>query len=391
MRRHHLIILWAFTASRSITAQESDSLFGNPGDGMSPNSGPDWDLNASLFDSIDAPYAETITTSTTDDGGLLHLDNDSFSTLLADHTDMCSDQFQTSSPPGRIRARGAVCSDGDSSKPPKIETNNVPSALKLMTQEAIDDYWCPTSIFQGILNTPVCSEYEEVESFTSTLMDAAPLSPLNNMGLKKIFTCSLRTSLLISSIFLCISSKMPRLFPRRQQTQRFRFMLMPGLASFLILVTPLSWKGCLDTRIYCCLTWLPRERDVSFCFFPTNSSFAMRPSQRGPPHIYISLPDANAPWIFFPVRSRIRNRVLVCESLDYPVSGVSGLRGLLFNFGACLRVRCRKEGYWSFLSWPKSRMATKGDVGRNQISNLMVVIIRLFIPAMGLGCPTLFI
>lgn len=210
MCRHHFILLWAFIASRYTIAQGSDLLFEDPLEDLGLNSGAaDWGVEGSLFDE---PYSATAMTPPPTDDNLFNLDSEPFSTLLADNTDICMNEPQISSPQrSRIRARTAVCAPEDSSSSKK--TYKTPQELGLLTQESINDYWCPTRIYQGILNIPVCSEYDELQIIPSDLMDPETLIPLTTTGLKEILTCSFSTSL--CSLFFyyfsfrLISSELP--------------------------------------------------------------------------------------------------------------------------------------------------------------------------------------
>lgn len=197
MRLHRFAPVLAFTASR-YAAAEVEFPFDEPLDELNMHGGG-WDTDASLFAPPDNdPYPMT-------EDPLLNWDSDSYPAVLAEIPDFCIDENQ---PPSRIRARAGVCVDGSNPSGSGTGVYDPPVPGTLAEQEETKKKWCPEAAFQGILNVPVCSQYEEIQILSNDLTDFDTGVPLTTTGLKMVVTATLSRSCILS---LFLSSSLPAL------------------------------------------------------------------------------------------------------------------------------------------------------------------------------------
>lgn len=236
MRRYFALVL-ALTASR-YAAAETEFSFDEPLNELNTD-GKEWDPDASLF----APSDDLYPTTTEDN--LFPMSSDPSTAAFADNPSICTNGNQ---PPSRIRARSGTCADEINSgrSGTAVYDPRIPGTVA--EQDEIKQQWCPETAYQGILDIPVCSQYDDIEILSSDLTDFDTGQPLSATGLKIIVTASLSMSCSPFSILIS--------FWKHPEGQSW-------LIIELSLVTSPSSTSCSKTRAYCCQAWLPRVLEVS--------------------------------------------------------------------------------------------------------------------------------
>ena len=193
MRYCQFILVWVFTASRCAAAEMEFSL-DEPLYDLDTEVGA-WDADTSMF----AAHSDDLYSTTAEDN-IFPVASDPLTAVSPDNLSICIDENQPSS---RIRARSGVCVDEtDSSHSGTVEYDpRLPGTLA--EQDRVKKQWCPGTAFQGILDIPVCSQYEDIQILPSDLTDLDTGWPLTSTGLKTIVTAKLSMS---SSPFLAVLS-----------------------------------------------------------------------------------------------------------------------------------------------------------------------------------------
>ena len=150
--------------------------------------GEEWvTADASLFAQPDRPYPTTEDPFFASTGG----DPDA-AVLSADIFSSCVDGNQ---PPSRIRARSELCPNEIDSTGlgTAVSAPSVPGAASEQ-DDGTKKKWCPEDIYQGLLNIPVCSQFDDISILSSDLVDYNTGKPLTATGLKIIVTATLSKS-----------------------------------------------------------------------------------------------------------------------------------------------------------------------------------------------------
>ena len=184
MRYCQLTLVLAFSASRYAAAKTEFSL-DEPLYEEDTEEGA-WDTDTSLF----AAHSDDLYSTTTEDN-IFPVTSDPYTEMFADNPSICIDENQPSS---RIRARSGICVDEtDSSRSGTVEYDpRLPGTLA--EQDQVKKQWCPGTAFQGILDIPVCSQYEDIQILPSDLTDFDTGVPLSSTGLKTVVTAKLSMS-----------------------------------------------------------------------------------------------------------------------------------------------------------------------------------------------------
>lgn len=145
-----------------------------------------WDTDTSPF----APSSDDLYPMTADDN-LFSLSSDPYIEVSANNPSICVDGNQ---PSRRRRARSGICVDETgSSRSGTLEYDpRLPGTV--VEQDQLKAQWCPQTAFQGILDIPVCSQYDDIQILSSDLTDFDTGVPLSSTGLKIILTARLSMS-----------------------------------------------------------------------------------------------------------------------------------------------------------------------------------------------------
>ena len=183
----------AFTVSR-YAAAEVEFPFDKPLDALNMHGG-EWATEASLFaPPNDDPYLMT-------EDPLLDWNSDLDPVVLADIPNLCSNE---NSPSSRIRARSGVCVDGSNPSSSGTGVYDPPVPGTLAEQDETKKKWCPEIAFKGILDIPVCSQYDEIQILSNDLTDFDTGVPMTTTGLKMVVTATLsRSWILFLSLHPC--------------------------------------------------------------------------------------------------------------------------------------------------------------------------------------------
>lgn len=184
MRRRQFILVLTLTASK-YAATETEFSLGAPSYELDTNEGA-WDPDNSLF----AVNSDDLYPMTADDN-IFSLSSDPSTEVFANNPSTCTDENQR---PNRRRARSGICVDEtDSSRTGTLEYDpRLPGTVA--EQDEIKKQWCPETAFQGILDIPVCSQYDEIQILSSDLTDIDTGVPLSATGLKIVVTARLSMS-----------------------------------------------------------------------------------------------------------------------------------------------------------------------------------------------------
>ena len=185
MRYCQFSLVLALTASRYAATQTEFPLDEPLGELITDEGA--WDnteppLFAAIFDDL---Y------SMTDEGSVFPWSSDPYAEVFADDPSICIDQDQPSS---RIRARSGICADENDTTRSGTAVYDPRLPGTLAEQNEVKKQWCPEIAYQGVLDIPVCSQYEDIQILSSDLTDFDTGQPLTETGLKIILTASLSMS-----------------------------------------------------------------------------------------------------------------------------------------------------------------------------------------------------
>lgn len=176
-----LVLMPSRYAAKGIEFPFDDTL-----DELDPDEGP-WDPGPSLFVDSDEFY------STTAEDSFFSAGSGPYTAVSADNASTC----MIEDPPlSRIRERSGVCENENefSGSSTAVYDPRLPGTLA--EQEEIKSQWCPEEAYHGVLDIPVCSQYEDIQILPSDLTDVDTGEPLSATGLKTIVTGSLSMSCL---------------------------------------------------------------------------------------------------------------------------------------------------------------------------------------------------
>ena len=184
MRYCQFILALALTASK-YAATETEFSLEAPSYELDTDEGA-WDPDDSLF----AANSDDVYPMTADDN-IFSLSSDPYIEVSANNPSICNDENQS---PSRKRARSGICVDEtDSSRSGTVEYDpRLPGTVA--EQDEIKKQWCPETAFQGILDIPVCSQYDDIQILSSDLTDVDTGVPLSATGLKIVVTARLSMS-----------------------------------------------------------------------------------------------------------------------------------------------------------------------------------------------------
>lgn len=184
MRCYQFILVLALMASR-YAATETEFSLDEPLYELNTDEGA-WDTDTSLF----AANSDDLYPTTADDN-IFPLSSDPYTEVFADNPSIC---INGNHPSSRRRARSGICADETgSSRSNTVEYDpRIPGTL--VEQDQIKNQWCPEKTFQGLLDIPVCSQYDDIQILSSDLTDFDTGVPLSATGLKIVVTARLSLS-----------------------------------------------------------------------------------------------------------------------------------------------------------------------------------------------------
>lgn len=181
-------------------------LFGDPN-----GAGPDLAADDSLFNLNSQDAFDPDLLASDNPGSII---GDGVNPLLtadanANKLSNCNSNNNPQQPLSRKRARSTTgddfCPEIKAKLPPTPREGYLTPLPNLETDEELKRFFCPTQLFQGILNIPVCALYDDFLLFGSDVFSLEIMAPLSNTRL---------TNVMLGKLSRWCFSHFPPFFPR---------------------------------------------------------------------------------------------------------------------------------------------------------------------------------
>lgn len=157
-------------------------LFGDPNDTDSDLTAEDSLFNLNSQDTLDSNIIASDDSGSSDDPNSLIIAD-------ANKPNNCNSNDNNQQLLSRNRARSNnddFCVEVKTKLPPAPREGYYTPLPNLITDEELKRFFCPTELFQGILNIPVCALYDNFGLFVSDIFSLELMSPISNTRLTNV-------------------------------------------------------------------------------------------------------------------------------------------------------------------------------------------------------------